>query len=215
MKNCQFMILVVVMSLLLGACSSSTGTKVGSSGKTEQYVEYYGTYEKVSEGELEGNYFEDYEAVPLEDYTGSKTITLKSNGTYESYNRHYYSDTGELYREVTRKYQYQFKDNQILRERNLDETNYKAFKKLYYNDNGEFAKSERDQYDEYDLVKEEEDYALFDVTTFEVNDEESVEHDGPDNHLEYDFINVEGQLISVNYYKDDDQTKVSIYKKID
>ncbi|MFD0942736.1 hypothetical protein [Savagea faecisuis] len=79
MKKTQFIILAVVMSLILGACSSSNGMKVGSSGKAERYAEYYGTYEKVSEGELEGNYFEDYEAVPLEDYTGSKTITLKSN----------------------------------------------------------------------------------------------------------------------------------------
>ena len=103
MRKYQFILLAVVMSVLLGACSSSNGTKVGSSGKAEQYAEYYGTYEKVSEGELEGNYYEDYEAVPLEDYTSSKTITLKSNGTYEPYNRHYYSDAGELYREVTRK----------------------------------------------------------------------------------------------------------------
>ena len=47
MRKYQFILLAVVMSVLLGACSSSNGMKVGSSGKAERYAEYYGTYEKV------------------------------------------------------------------------------------------------------------------------------------------------------------------------
>lgn len=209
-------IFLVLLLIVLGACQSDNKLKTDVTGFAEDNVEYFGNYMKVKEGELDGDYFDDYEAVPLQDYNGHSIITLKSTGTYEHEVYYYSEEYGDVYREITNKYEYYFDENEVVRERNITTDNFKSHEKIYKNDDGNLRVKDDylDRLADYNakVLKEEADYVIYERTEYAIANSDS---DQEENHLEYDFITVEGNLISVNYYKDDDRTRISVYDKID
>lgn len=202
--------LIILLSLL--GCQNkkdSAAMKVDSNHK-----EYYGEYYKIKTGELDGDYFDDFEAVPLESYEGDNTITLKSNGIYESTYNYYSESDGTMYRSETNKYEYKFKGNEIIRKREITPENFKSFTKIAKDEYGDLRVQEsyveKIENEYASVIKDEEDYLIYDITDYKISISES---DLEDNHLEYDYINAEGEMISINYYYDDDRTVVSIFRK--
>lgn len=199
---------------ILTACQNETTAE--NEVLDEDKVDYYGTYMKVETGELDGDYFDDYEAVPLETPTNDSMITLKSNGTYEAEHTYYSEEYGDIHRVVTNKYEYSFDEDEIIRNRDITTENFKSFDKIYKNDYGDLRVNyeyiDKIEADNATIIKDEDEYVIYDRTEYKINNNE---HDGEDNHLEYDFITIEGNLISVNYYYDDDRTVVSVYHKVD
>lgn len=206
-----------LLLFVLSACSNSTGgtnttEKNVKEASKNTYKDYYGTYYQIETGTLSGNYFDDYERVPLEPYHGNSTIQLKSDGTYiTKYDG--YTEDHILFAQTTSKYEYKFDGFNVIRNRNITEKNSMFQKKiLYYDGEHYFKDSLIEEYLDHDatILKEDEDSIVYDITKWRIANNE---HDSEENHLENDFVTVEGLLISVNYYFDDDKTSVSIYEK--
>lgn len=205
------------MLLAMASVVGCQNTSQSSSNELEAVnEEYFGTYIKVKSGELYGDYFDDYEAVPLEDDYSETKVTLKSNGTYESEHVFYSEEYGDIYSVVTNKYEYKFKDNEIIRERETTMDNFKSFDKIYKHEDGRLRVNDdyisRIEAEDATIIKDEDDYVIYERTQYKIANSDS---DREENHREYDFITLEGEMISVNYYKDDDRTAVSIYRKVE
>jgi len=101
----------------------------------------------------------------------------------------------------------------VVRNRNINENNFKSQKSiLLYDGEHYFKESVLQEYVDAGatVLKEDEDSIVYDITKWRI---ENNEGDAEENHLENDFVTVDGLLISVNYYYDSDETKVSVYEK--
>lgn len=215
LKKSVFLLFIITI-LLVGCSSGKGGTKTTEKdvvqATEDTYKDYYGTYYKVQAGQLDGNYFDDYETVPLEDFHDSETIQLKSDGTYITKYDSYTQD-GILFSKTTSKYAYKFDGFNVVRNRNINENNFKSQKSiLLYDGEHYFKESVLQEYVDAGatVLKEDEGSIVYDITKWRIANNE---RDGEENHLENDFVTVDGLLISVNYYYDSDETKVSVYEK--
>lgn len=184
---------------------------------TPKMEKYAGVYMKKRSGSMPGDHTESYNEVPLDSVEDESYIELTEDGVYKKGFIQRFNDTRELYAKRLGVTDYAIDDNEIKRNRSLNPDEIKEYVRLYLDSDGKRI-ANKSRYEKYmnagsEYVEEKNDnygrYELYDITNWYIKENENDLAD----HMEYDFINEDGELVSINYYSDEDKTSISIYSK--